>query len=348
MSDIFGRKADHLDLATSGDVSFRRTTLLECVELVHEALPELDFDEIDLACSLLGKRLRAPILIAAMTGGTERARGINLALAEVAEELALGFGLGSQRAMLKDADAVATFQVRATAPTTLVLGNIGAVQAMQMQPDELQSLVDAVGADGLCIHLNPAMELIQAEGDRNFRGILAKLQGLVQQFQRPIVVKETGCGISVSTARRLRASGVRHIDVSGAGGTSWVAIEAERTHERLRTVGDTFREWGIPTAPSVALCATCEFESVVATGGITNGLDVARAIALGANAVGIARPVLVAFDQGGKVAVRDYLLRVETELRVAMLLCGARNLVALRSVPRLLHGPLAEWLKVLA
>jgi isopentenyl-diphosphate Delta-isomerase len=346
MSDILGRKADHLDLAAGGNVSFRRSNLLECVEFVHEALPELDFDDIELACSLLGKPLRAPILIAAMTGGTERARRINLALAEVAEDLGLGFGLGSQRAMLQNVDSVATFQVRAVAPTALVLGNIGAVQALRMQPDELLALVDSVGADGLCIHLNPAMELIQVEGDRNFRGILPKIQGLVQEFPRPIVVKETGCGISDSTARRLQASGVRHVDVSGAGGTSWVAIEAERANERLRSIGDTFREWGIPTAPSIAWCAACGFESVVATGGISTGLDVARALALGANAAGIARPLLVSFEQGGQAAVREYLLRVETELRVAMLLCGASNLAALRSVPRLLHRPLTEWLKV--
>jgi isopentenyl-diphosphate Delta-isomerase len=348
MNDIFGRKADHLDLSATGDVGFRKTTLLECVELVHDAVPELDFDEIELGCRFLGKPLRAPILIAAMTGGTERARAINLAIAEVAEELGLGFGLGSQRAMAQDPEATASYEVRSVAPTTVVLGNIGGVQATKTPLSELETLVLSVGADALCIHLNPAMELMQAEGDRCFRGVMDTIERLTREFSHPIVVKETGCGISASTARRLFACGVRHVDVSGAGGTSWVAVEAERGDDERRRIGETFREWGIPTAPSVAFCARCGFDSVVATGGIATGLDVARAITLGATVAGIARPLLIAFEHGGKAAVRQYLLRVETELRMAMLLCGARNMGELKTASRLLRAPLAEWLTVLA
>jgi isopentenyl-diphosphate delta-isomerase len=344
MSDIFGRKADHLDLAATGDVAFRRSNLLEQVELVHEALPELDYDEIDVSCELLGKRLRAPILIAAMTGGTERAQRINLALAAVAEELGLGFGLGSQRAMLLEPAARSTFQVRDQAPSTLVLGNIGGVQATQMSDAALTDLVESVGADALCIHLNPAMELVQADGDRNFKGVFATIQRLTRTFGRPIVVKETGCGLSARTAGKLRAAGVLHVDVSGAGGTSWVAVEAERAAQDRRGIGDTFREWGIPTAATVAFCARYDFATIVATGGIASGLDAARAIALGASAIGIARPVLIQFERGGAAAVREYLKRVQAELRMAMLLCGARNLGALRTVPRLLRRPLTEWL----
>ncbi|HMA96511.1 MAG TPA: type 2 isopentenyl-diphosphate Delta-isomerase [Polyangiaceae bacterium] len=347
MSELLGRKADHLDLAARGDVSFRRTTLLECVELLHDALPELDFDDIDLGCDLLGKRLRAPILIAAMTGGTERARAINMALAEVAEDLGLGIGLGSQRAMVEDAEVKATFQIRDAAPTALILGNIGGVQAMKMTLGEVEALAQAVDADALCVHLNPAMELIQAEGDRKFSGVLASIQRLVQGLSRPVVVKETGCGISPRVVERLRLCGARHVDVSGAGGTSWVAVETERATERRRGIGETFREWGVPTAPSVAFCAASGgFESIIATGGVANGLDIARAIALGANAAGIARPVLVALESGGPRAVRDLLLQVQTELRIAMLLCGASNLAALRQAPRLLRAPLTEWLGV--
>ncbi len=345
MNDIFGRKADHLDLAARGDVAFHKSSLLECVELIHDALPELDFDDIELGCDLLGKRLRAPIIIAAMTGGTERAKRINLELAEVAEEFGLGFGLGSQRAMLQEPSATSSFQVRAVAPTTLVLGNIGGVQAMHMQPGELSAMVDAIGADALCIHLNPAMEVIQVDGDRKFRGVLAQIERLVRELPCPIVVKETGCGVSAKVASRLRGVGVRHIDVSGAGGTSWVAVEAARAVDARRAIGETFREWGIPTAVTVALCAENGFQSIVATGGISSGLDAARAIALGATVVGIARPLLVAFENGGKLAVRSYLLRVQTELRIAMLLCGAGNLTAMRLAPRILHGPLLEWLK---
>jgi isopentenyl-diphosphate Delta-isomerase len=346
MNDIFGRKADHLDLAARGDVAFRKSTLLECVELVHDALPELDFDDIDLGCEMLGKRLQAPIIIAAMTGGTERAKRINLELAEVAEELGLGFGLGSQRAMLQEPSATSSFQVRAVAPTALVLGNIGGVQAMQMQPSALAALVDGIGADALCIHLNPAMELIQVDGDRKFRGVLAQIGRLVRELPCPILVKETGCGMSASVASRLHGAGVRHVDVSGAGGTSWVAVEAERSFEARRAIGETFREWGIPTAVTVASCAKSGFQTIVATGGISSGLDAARAIALGATVVGMARPLLIAFENGGKLAVRNTLLRVQTELRIAMLLCGAVNLAAMRSAPRILREPLNEWLKV--
>lgn len=207
MSDIFGRKADHLDLAATGDVAFQKTNLLEQVELIHEALPELDFDEIELGCDLFGVRLRAPILIAAMTGGTERARRINWALAEVAEELGLGFGLGSQRAMLLEPEARSTFLVRKVAPNTLVLGNIGGVQASQMQEAAITDLVESVGANALCVHLNPAMELVQAEGDRSFRGVFETIKRLAQGFRYPIIVKETGCGLSLRTAGRLRAAG---------------------------------------------------------------------------------------------------------------------------------------------
>jgi isopentenyl-diphosphate Delta-isomerase len=344
MSDILGRKADHLDLVAQADVAFRRTTLLECVELLHDSLPELDFDEVELGCEVLGKQLRAPLVIAAMTGGTSRAQQINRVLAELAEELGFGFGLGSQRPMVEDSNALVTFQVRDVAPTTLILGNIGGVQAMRMPIDAIEGMIEAVGADALCVHLNPAMELIQNEGDRAFKGVLANVEHLVRNLSRPVVVKETGCGISPHTVSRLRSSGVRHVDVSGAGGTSWVAVETARANEHRRKVGDTFREWGIPTAPSIGFCLRGAFDTVIATGGIASGLDVARAIALGANAAGIARPVLIALEQGGASAVRDYLSRVQTELRIAMLLSGSRTLESLRSAPKLLHAPLREWL----
>lgn len=348
MSDILGRKADHLDLVVRSDIGFRRTTLLECVELLHDSLPELAFDAIDSGCELLGKRLRAPLVIAAMTGGTERARTINRMLAGIAEELGLGFGLGSQRPMLETPAARTTFQVRDVAPDTLVLGNIGGVQASRMSDEALSELVNAVGADALCIHLNPAQELIQTEGDRNFVGVLARIERAVARLAFPVVIKETGCGMSARTAERLRLSGVRHVDVSGAGGTSWVAVEAERASGHQRSVGDTFREWGIPTAASIGFCSRASFTSVIATGGISSGLDVARAIALGAHAAGIARPVLIALEEGGEVAVRRYLTRVQAELRIAMLLSGSRTLEALRAAPRLVRRPLSDWLDLSA
>jgi isopentenyl-diphosphate delta-isomerase len=346
MADISQRKDDHLELAVSGDVGFKRTTtLFEQVRLVHDALPELAMADLDTSVELMGKRLRAPILIAAMTGGSERAERINKELALIAEERGYAFGLGSQRAMHKHPGKGGTYAVRDVAPNALVLGNLGLVQAAQMTNEEVRGLVDSVGADALCVHLNPAQELIQEEGDRDFRGGMATLSRLLELGLR-VVVKETGCGLSGAVAARVRALGVEYVDVSGAGGTSWVAVETHRASEARRPLGHTFWEWGIPTAASVALCAPYGFRGIFATGGISSGLDIAKAIALGASAGGIARKALQALETGGPEGARAFFERIETELRAAMLLTGSRNLAALGRAPRLLGSELAEWLKL--
>ncbi|MCA9598127.1 MAG: type 2 isopentenyl-diphosphate Delta-isomerase [Myxococcales bacterium] len=345
MSDISQRKEDHLDLAIRGDVGFKETTtLFECVRLVHDALPELAFDELDTSLHLLGKRLRAPILIAGMTGGTERARRVNRELASIAQERGYAFGLGSQRAMQKNPDVASSYQVREVAPDVLLLGNIGVVQAAKATTSEIEGLVHSVEADALCVHLNPAMELVQADGDRDFRGALAAIERLVRELSVPVVAKETGSGLSRGVGRRLFAAGVRHVDVSGAGGTSWVAVETHRAPDERRGLGQTFWEWGIPTAASVAQVSDLGLSTVFATGGIQSGLDVAKAIALGASAGGIARPVLQAFENGGRAGAVAFLERVENELRMAMLLTGSRDLAALRTAPRTIAEPLRGWL----
>jgi isopentenyl-diphosphate delta-isomerase len=345
MSDLSQRKVDHLDLALRGEVGFRSTTtLFECVRLLHNALPELDFAGLDTTSTVLGKRLSAPLLIAGMTGGTERARDINRQLAKIADERGYAFGLGSQRAMQKDPKLLSTYQVRDIAPNVLLLGNIGAVQAAQMSTAEARELVDQVGADALCVHLNPAMELIQSDGDRDFRGCLDALSRLNAELSVPVIVKETGCGISPNVAERLRQAGLEHVDVSGAGGTSWVAVETERASAERRTLGEAFREWGVPTAASVAFAARAGFKTVFATGGMKSGLDVAKAIALGASAGGIARPVLQALDQGGSTGAEAFLRQVELELRTAMLLTGSGHVRDLARAPRLVAGELVSWL----
>jgi isopentenyl-diphosphate delta-isomerase len=344
MADISRRKDDHLDLATSGDVGFKRTTtLLEHVRLVHDALPELAVEELDTSVELMGKRLRAPILIAAMTGGSDRAERINKELASIAEERGYAFGLGSQRAMHKHPSKSGTYAVRDVAPSALLLGNLGMVQAAQMSNDEVQRLVDSVGADALCVHLNPAMELVQDEGDRDFRGGLQTIERLLKHGLR-VVVKETGCGLSGHVAARVRALGVEYVDVSGAGGTSWVAVETHRASEQRRPLGEAFWEWGIPTAASVALCAPLGFRGIFATGGIQSGLDIAKAIALGASAGGIARRALQAVEAGGRAGGLAFFDRIEAELRAAMLLTGSRNLKALAQAPRIITGELEQWL----
>lgn len=345
MADIASRKNDHLDLAIGGDVGFRKTHLFECVELLHDALPELSLDQVDPAVEIFGKTLRAPIIIASMTGGTDRARAINLDLASIAEECGYGFGMGSQRAMLENPNLQGLYAIRKVAPNALVLGNLGGVQASQLDSATIGDLVKSVGADGLCVHLNPAMELVQPEGDHDFRGILSTLERLSGDLGIPIVAKETGCGISPGVARRLKSHGIKHVDVSGAGGTSWVAVESERVHSEHRDAALAFREWGIPTSASVAYCAAVGMDTIVATGGISTGIEVAKSLAMGAHVAGLARPVLKAIDAEGRSGALRYLRRVENELRMAMLLTGARDVKALRAVERRVFSPLREWVQ---
>lgn len=344
MTGIESRKTDHLELTARGDVGFRtQGTLLTDVRLVHDALPELHLDEIDLSCTVLGKRLRAPILIAGMTGGTEHAGKINRDLAKIAETRGYAMGFGSQRPMLVNALAGESYAVRDVAPNVLLLGNVGAVQAAALQLSDISQLVNAVGADALCVHLNPAMEVVQPEGDKDFRGCLPQIARLAAELPFPIIAKETGCGISLSVAQRLAAAGVEHVDVSGAGGTSWVGVETLRAEGQGRALGELFWDWGVPTAASVLAVHRVGFRTVFATGGLKTGLDVARAVVLGATAGGLARPVIQAYYDGGPVAVERYLEQVERELRTAMLLVGAANVAQLQKVPRIIGGALREW-----
>lgn len=344
MADIGKRKVDHLELCASDEVAFRaRSTLLECVQLVHQSLPELACAEIDTSIGLFGKRLRAPLIIAAMTGGSDRSASVNRELSAIAEARGYGFGLGSQRAMQRSPETAWTYEVRAQAPSTLVLGNVGVVQARQTTSAALSQLAADIGADALCVHMNPAMELIQEEGDRDFRGCVDTFARLVRELPIPVVAKETGNGISRQTAAQLRQVGVEAVDVSGAGGTSWVGVEALRAQEQARAVGESLWDWGVPTAASVAYAVQAGLVTI-ATGGIRTGLDVARALALGASAAGIARPMLQALNEGGRASAESYLDRVERELRAVMLLCGARNLADLRRAPRIVTGELKDWL----
>ncbi len=350
MTTIGQRKADHLALCATDQVAFRdKTTLFEQVRLVHDALPDIDADALDTTTTILGKRLRAPIVIAAMTGGTEEAARVNRELSAIAEERGYGFGLGSQRAMHLRADSSPTYAVRDGAPTTLVLGNIGVVQARAMSSSDVLALARGVGADAICVHLNPAMELVQPGGDRDFRGGLETIGRLVRELPIPVVVKETGCGLSSHVGRRLREVGVRHVDTSGAGGTSWVAVETKRAEAvadtSARALGEALWDWGIPTAASVGMLAPLGFETIIATGGVTTGLDVARALVLGASAAGIARPALKALVAGGRAGATRFLEGVEAELRAIMLLTGCANVAALRSAPRILGSELRAWIE---
>ncbi|MGO9712623.1 MAG: type 2 isopentenyl-diphosphate Delta-isomerase [Polyangiaceae bacterium] len=361
MSGTIGqRKSDHITLCATGEVGFRTMgPLFDQVRLVHDALPDLHADAIDTSLTLFGKKLRAPLVIASMTGGTEDAGRINRELASLAEERGIAFGLGSQRAMHVRKGTGSTYRVRDVAPSTVVLGNVGVVQAREMSTADVRALADEIGADALCIHLNPAMELVQPGGDRDFTRGLETIARLVRELGPdggarpiPVVVKETGCGIGPHVAARLASVGVLHIDVSGAGGTSWVGVETERAAEqgdaKGRALGEAFWDWGIPTAACVALAAPLKLQTVIATGGVATGLDVAKAIALGATAAGIARPVLKALVSGGREKAAELLDAALAELRAAMLLTGSANLASLRRAPRVLGGDLSLWVDQLS
>lgn len=340
------RKDDHLDLCATDEVAFRgATTLLERVQLIHQSLPDLNVDDLDTSVSLLGKKLKLPIVIAAMTGGTERAAEVNRDLASLAEAYGLGFGLGSQRAMHRQPETAWTYQVREWAPKTLILGNMGVVQARELDSRVIAKVIEDIGADALCVHLNPAQEIVQPEGDRDFRGGVDTYKRLAAELPVPVIGKETGCGLSYQSAQKLRAAGVSTVDTSGAGGTSWVGVETLRAEGDQARLGNLLWDWGVPTAASVHACVRAGL-TTIATGGIQNGLDAVRALALGATAVGIARPLLQAHVRGGKAEAQRFIEQTAREIRSVMLLCGAPDIQALRSVPRLIFSPLREWMEL--
>jgi isopentenyl-diphosphate delta-isomerase len=342
---IAKRKADHLEVAASGRAEFAKSTLLEHVHLVHQALPELSLDEIDLDTELVGKPLRAPLLITGMTGGTADATAVNRDLARAAQAAGVAFGVGSQRAMDEHPDLTASYQVRDVAPDVVLLGNVGAVQALAMGPARVIELGKRIGADAIAIHLNVGQELIQHAGDRDFRGLRDAIARLVEASPLPIVVKETGCGLSAETARSLIAAGVHTVDVAGAGGTSWVAVEALRAAEGsdAATLGAELWDWGVPTAVSVVACARAGL-TVVASGGMRSGYDVARALALGARAGGMAAPMLRAQRAGGEAGVRALLDQIIGAIRSVCLLTGCASATDLARAPRHLGAPLRAFL----
>jgi len=344
------RKDSHLDLCASAEVEpVENSTLLECVDLVHCAMPELAIEEIDTSASLFGKALRFPLVVTGMTGGTERAARVNRDLAELAEAHGLAFGVGSQRAMSEDPSRAATFRVRDVAPRTVVIGNIGLRQAAALGEDGVRRLADSIGADGLALHLNVGQELTQPEGDRDFRAGYRTVSGLAKVFQDRLLVKETGCGISPSVARKLVDCGVRTLDISGLGGTSWVRVEELRSQGVAQEVGRAFSGWGIPTAAAVvSVRRTLGPEvTLIASGGIRTGLDVLKALALGADLAGMALPIFRALQDGGKAGANRAVESILTGLKHGLLLTGSRDVAQLRRASKVISGRLKDWLAAL-
>lgn len=342
------RKDSHLDLCARAPVEpGGNDPLFGDAHLIHEALPELAADEVDTRCSFLGKRLSLPLLVTGMSGGTERSQSLNRDLARAAEEAGVAFGVGSQRAMLKDPSRATTFQVRAVAPKVALLGNVGLWQARELGVDGVRRLMDDIGADGMAVHLNAGQELIQPEGDRDFRGGLSTLTALARALGDRLLVKETGCGIGPATARRLLEIGVKAIDVSGLGGTSFVRVESLRSEGRAHELGQLFSGWGIPTAAcTFAVGRLARGRAlVVASGGIRDGLSAAKALALGASLAGTALPVFRAWEAEGLDGARDRIAAIGAGLRLAMALTGSASLAALDSTKIALGPRLKAWVE---
>lgn len=323
---IKDRKLDHLRICTEENVEAGNTGL-EQLKLIHKALPEVDYDEIDTSIRFLGKKLSYPIIFEAMTGGVAEASKINKGIASVAQEYGIGFGVGSQRAAIEDPSLEATFKVRDVAPDILLIANLGAVQLNYgYSAKECRKVVDMIEADALALHLNPLQEAVQTEGNRNFSGLAKKINEVCKSLDKPVIVKETGCGISYETASLLK---VAALDVAGSGGTSWSLVESHRSEGLGEEIGKTFSGWGIPTSESIREVARTG-TPVIASGGIRTGIDAAKSLALGAQCVGMALPLLTSWAVDGKKGVEDFLDEFITELKISMFLTGAKNVSELR------------------
>jgi isopentenyl-diphosphate delta-isomerase len=331
------RKKEHLELCLDPtSVTGRFGTGLDRYRFIHNALPDLDIDEIDVSANFLGKRLQAPILISSMTGGFELARQVNRNLAAAAQTLGLAMGVGSQRVAIEEPSVADSFEVRDVAPDVLLLANLGAVQLNYgYTVDHCRRAVEMIGADGLILHLNVLQEAAQPEGNRNFKGLGEKIAAVCRQLEVPVVAKEVGSGISAEVAVRLKQAGVQAIDVAGRGGTSWYAVEAQRAARQGKPAETTFADWGIPTEEAlIAVRQAVPDLQIVASGGIRTGLDIAKCIALGADMTAFGQPLLAAALESPEKVV-EFIAGIIYEIKVTMLCVGANNLDALKKIPLL-------------
>jgi len=336
MSEIGRRKRDHIDIVMSGVARHSAPAGFDGVHFMHNALPEVDFGAIDLTTDFLGRRLRLPFLASSMTGGPDVSERINRAIAEAAQAMGFAMGVGSQRISLTTADRHGLGpELRRLAPDVPIYGNLGAVQLVHgMGLEDARRAVDALGADALILHLNPLQEALQEGGDRNWSGVEAAIERLARALTVPVIAKEVGSGISGGVARRLLGCGVSAIDVAGAGGTSWAAVEGNRAGGlEGHSLGEIFRNWGIPTAQCLAdVRDACPDVPLIASGGIRHGLDAAKAIRLGASLAGQAASLLGP-AMSGTEAVIAHVESFAAALRIACLATGSRNLAALRMAP---------------
>jgi isopentenyl-diphosphate delta-isomerase len=323
------RKRRHIDVCLAEAVDYQTvTTGLEHYRLPYNALTQTDLGSVDLAADLLGARLRAPVLIGAMTGGAELSGKINRNLAAAAQQLGVGMMLGSQRIMLDNHSASASFSVRDVAPDVLLIGNIGLAQLNEVMVPELVDALDQVGANALAVHTNPLQEAMQHEGDTDFSGSISRLRDIAGSIRYPVMLKEVGHGIGGAAAAELVDCPIAAVDVAGAGGTSWARVEQFVRYGQIRY--PALAEWGIPTAQALLeVRQTLPDVSIVASGGIRTGMDAAKVLAMGADAVAVARPLLAPAIES-PAAVVEWLQRFIDELLICLHGCGAANLAALR------------------
>ena len=341
------RKADHIKICLEHKAQARKATAgFENIHLIHKALPEIDRAKIDLSTTVFGYKFNAPIIVGAMTGGTQEATNINAAIAEAVNRLHLGMGVGSQRAAIEDKELVKTFAVaRKKAPNAFLIANIGGVQLVHgYGVKEVKKAVEMIDANAVAIHLNALQEAVQPEGQTNFEGVLAKIGEIARALDKPVIVKETGAGIAAEEARKLESAGVKGIDVGGCGGTSFAAVEYFRVEdEKKRFLADAFWDWGIPTTASLVEVTQTVKIPVVASGGLRSGTDVAKALALNACLASVSQPVLEAAVKGAK-ETEKVLSCLTEELRNVMFLVGAKRVNDLAKVPVVITGETAEWL----
>jgi len=333
------RKMAHIRICLEEDVT-TGDPLFDEVSLVHQALADLDLESVDCSQAFLGKRLSFPLLVAGMTGGCAEAREINRALAGAAERKGVAFGVGSQRAMIENPELADTFDVREVAPTIPLLGNIGITALRKTPLERVHRAVERIGADALCVHINPAQELFQKEGDLDFSGCADALRRLCAEAAYPVIAKEVGNGVSRETALRLKQCGVQAIDVGGLGGTSWVLVDSIRSGMN----SERFRSWGIPTAISI-LEARAAGLPLIATGGVRTSLHMAKAVLLGADVCGIALPFIRILDREGVPGVEAYIDTLMREFRHALYLTGSESIARFRRNTPVLGPRLVEWIR---
>lgn len=342
------RKREGIEIPLNKDVQAKTTsTYLEYVKLIHNALPELDYDEIDISTTFLKRKFSAPIIIDSMTGGAPEAARINGRLGELAEKYGFAMGLGSQRAGLESKQLAETYSIaRKNAPSAFLIANIGGAQlAKGLTIENIKKIIDMIQADALVIHLNPLQELIQPEGEPKYKGVLSKISEISGDLDVPVIVKEVGAGISKEVAVKLEVAGVSAINVAGAGGTSWAGVEkirAEASNNDLKThLGEIFWDWGIPTAASLVEVKKTVKVPIIASGGLRNGMEMAKCIVLGASMCAMAYPFLLKAAES-KEQLFNFADTVIAELKSTMFLIGAMNLSVLKSSRYILTGPLAD------